>query len=214
MSDLHIGDPRVEDEDIVLSVLKRERYDQIVLNGDIIELWFNKPDDIRGKKVIRKLSEIAKDKKVVWVLGNHDWDARGHNIIPGAIETDSFEVSEHRRKILCIHGHQVYEFQNMSWHAKMSTRVNYWVWKKTGINLQRFFQTGPFYKWIVKNRRRKILEIYGKMANTIVIGHTHLVGYDRFNGSELYDIGSLALRKTYAIIENGWVELRKAVKEK
>lgn len=209
ISDLHIGDPRCEDTSVVINTLKKEKYDQIVLNGDIVDLWLVKPDGLCNKPVIRLLAQIAKSKKVIWVLGNHDWEARGQNIIPGALEVDSFQITD-RKKVLCIHGHQVYEFQNMSWHSKQLFKINSWIWKLTGFDIQRFFNVGFLYEWVVKRRRKSVLERYGKTIDTIIIGHTHLVGYSSINKSQLYDIGSLAIRRTYAIVENGHVELRKA----
>lgn len=208
ISDLHIGDPRVQDDETVLKVLAEEECDQIVLNGDIVELWLTEVDDIRDNVVIKELTKIAKTKKVIWVLGNHDWTARDQYIIPGATETDSFQITD-KRKILCIHGHQVYEFQNMSILTRTLTKMNYWAWKTFGINIQGFFQIGVFYRWATRRRRKDLLERYGKNINTIIIGHTHLVGYDSTNKSELYDIGSLALTKTYAIVEDGRVELKR-----
>jgi len=211
ISDLHIGDPRIEDNLIVLDVLKNEKYDQIVLNGDIVELWLSKIDHIRDNIVIKELAKIAKTKKVIWVLGNHDFDARGQKIIPGAIEEGSFRINE-KKRVLCIHGHQVYEFQNMSWITRVVIKINYYMWKAFGINIQGFFQNGVLYRWMTKYRRSKILERYGDDVDTIIIGHTHLVGYTSTNKTQLYDIGSLVLRKTYAIVDNGYIEIKKAIK--
>lgn len=209
ISDLHLGDLRCERTNTVLKVLKDEKYDQIVLAGDIVDLWIVKPDEVRDHAVIKVLSNIAKDKKVVWVLGNHDWEGKGKEIIPGAIETDSFVIEEAGRKILCIHGHQLYEFQNMTWYTKLLSVLNFkaWVWFK--VNIQRIFNRGMVYQWLVRKRREAIIKKYNDF-DTIVIGHTHLVGYRTIDKTELYDIGSLTIRRTYAIVEEGYVSLRKA----
>ncbi len=210
VSDLHSGDPRCENTSFVLKVLRETNYDQLILNGDIVDLWLVSPAQIKTHPVVIELSRIAKNKKVIWVLGNHDWDARGQNIIPGAEEVESYTLKTSNHDVFFIHGHQVYEFQNMPWYSKLLTKINFWFWQKTGINFQRFLNRGPMYVWLIRYRRKEIIKQYKDKSNTIVIGHTHLFGCSSSSKTTVFDIGSLPIRKTYCIInDNGDVLLQK-----
>ena len=108
LSDLHIGDPRYEDNNLTYSILNKESFDRLILNGDVVDLWTSSLKTIKKPPILQYLSNIAQIKELIWVLGNHDWLARGKNLIPGAIEVESYIIPD--TNILCVHGHQVYEF--------------------------------------------------------------------------------------------------------
>lgn len=209
LSDLHIGDPRYENNDLTIKIIIKEPFDRLILNGDVVDLWTTTIKRLRNNPILQYLSKIAETKEVIWVLGNHDWLARGKNLIPGAVEVESYKIPD--TNIMCVHGHQVYEFQNMAWHAVASTTISLWFWRTIGWHLQHFFTTGRHYKWFVSRRRKAILNRFGKHSSTIIMGHTHLVGYCSNDFAQVYDIGSLSIRRVYAIVENGLVWLKKAL---
>lgn len=208
LSDLHIGDPRYENNGLTYYVLNKEPFDRLILNGDVIDLWTTTINTVRKNPILSHISKIAETKEVIWVLGNHDWLARGKNLIPGAIEVESYVIPN--TSIICVHGHQVYEFQNMAWYAIASTVVSFFLWKTFGVHLQRFLTSGWLYSRLVRRRRKSVLARYGRHVRTIIMGHTHLFGYCSDRSSQLYDIGSLPIRKMYAVVENGLVWIRKS----
>jgi predicted phosphodiesterase len=210
LSDIHIGDPRVKRGKGIIELLESPLYDRIILNGDIIDLWSCKVKDIKDHPVIKKIDEVSEIKSVIWLSGNHDWDTKNiKNIWPKVHRLDSFRAIENEHRILVMHGNQVYCSENKSWYNKLLYKINIWLWKIFGCDLQKKLQEIYCYEHRVKSVRRKILKKYGKDVDYILIGHTHLVGWEELNGTYLVDAGSTIFTRTYATIENGHVHLKK-----
>ena len=59
--------------------------------------------------------------------------------------------------------------------------------------------------------RQKLLKEYSDNENVdaIVMGHTHLVSYQKYGKDRLYDGGSTTMTKTYIQIENGIISVQK-----
>jgi predicted phosphodiesterase len=185
-------------------------YDRLVLNGDIIELWLGDFDKIKRHPVARKIEEISEIKDVIWLFGNHDYNARKfRDFWPRVYKLDSFETNENGYRTLIMHGHQVYAFKNMSWFSKLMSRFNIWIERAFSVDFQRAGQKTCCYKKKVKRKRKKIIKRYGNGVDKIVIGHTHLVGCEKVGDCELLDIGSIVFTRTYATIDNGLVTLRR-----
>lgn len=72
MSDLHLGSPNSK-TDKILKVLKKYDFNTLILNGDILD------SDKLGRlkkcswKVLSEIRKISKNKKVIYIKGNHDW---------------------------------------------------------------------------------------------------------------------------------------------
>jgi UDP-2,3-diacylglucosamine pyrophosphatase LpxH len=74
ISDVHLGSKGCKAEN-VLKLLSSEKYDRLILLGDIIDGWLIKkyhwfPDS--HVKVLKKILKISKKKKVIYITGNHD----------------------------------------------------------------------------------------------------------------------------------------------
>jgi len=206
LSDTHVGDPRVKGEKVI-KLLKKRNFDRLILNGDVLDFWFE--DDIKvltKHPLVQELISTAKDKEVVWVRGNHDHEAQS-NMLPGIRVEESFEIIENNQRVFIVHGHRVYPFDNMAWYSRWGAKINAWIWKVFGTDFQRKLQKTCCYQKSVKKRRGQIIDKYGKPGDKIVSGHTHLVGYHYKNKVELLDIGSTVFTNTYAIVENGSVAL-------
>lgn len=74
LSDIHIGSKGCN-TNAVISLLKTETYDRLILVGDIIDGWlfqrYTKFSEDHNK-LIRTLLKVSKDKEIIWISGNHD----------------------------------------------------------------------------------------------------------------------------------------------
>lgn len=210
ITDTHIGDPRCHNNKNIRELIGLRDYDRLVLCGDIVDFWLADMEEIVQDPLFKLIEKISREKQVVWVIGNHDYNIckkEYSDILPNVLKTNIFEVVENNKNILFIHGHQVYRHENMSWFSKLMAKINVGLSKIFGCDLQRFGQKFCCYINKIMKVRYKILDKH-KNKDIIVMGHTHVVGHVAVAGSELFDIGSTAFTKTYAIIENGEVSIR------
>jgi predicted phosphodiesterase len=157
------------------------------------------------------IKEISSEKETIWVIGNHDYAIEQYKycgFLPRAYLVSSIEFDENGHKILILHGNQVCSHQNRSWANRICSRVNIWMLKHFGLDLQTWANTKCLYKKHVATLRQKVLKKYGEGVDTIIIGHTHLLGFSALNKTTLFDLGSAMKTKSYAIIDNGAVSIR------
>ena len=212
ISDLHIGDLRTEKNlPKVAELIRKKKYDTLILNGDIVDLWLESDEEkLRNNCVIKAINNVSKEKEVIWVKGNHDDDLdKIIHILPKVTVLNSFLVTEKKKVILITHGHQVYPFGNKGLHTKLLYKFIVWFSLHFKIDLQKLGQKNYFYKKYVKNKRIKLLERQDLDFNSVICGHTHMVDCISHNGKTLFDGGSTALTKTYITIEDGVISLEK-----
>lgn len=212
ISDTHIGDPRYADNQKVQNLLRTEDYDRLVLNGDIVDLWLSDIKTIMKDPLYQLIKEIASEKETIWCIGNHDYKIELYKycgFLPRAYLVDSVEFDENDHKVLIIHGHQIYNHKNKSWLNRLVGKINCWIWKYAGIDIQSWLNTTCYYKQYIAKKRKKIIEKYGSGIDTIIIGHTHHIGYSAEGTTTLFDIGSSIKTRSYAIIDDGtvWIKL-------
>lgn len=211
LSDLHIGDPRTGATGIkIANMLDEKKFDILILNGDIFDLWFEKDIDVFNQYFItKKLKNLALTKQIYWVRGNHDYNADSVScLLPGVPIVNSVDLLDSGHKIRAIHGHQVYRFENRTWYNKLLAKINLIIERIFGVDIQRSAQKTRYYRSSVRKKRAKIISKFGNGVDYIVSGHTHLIGYCYHNDVQLYDMGSTAFTKTYAEIIDGDIHLR------
>ena len=106
LSDVHLGTYGCHAKELV-RYLKSIKPKQVVLNGDIIDIWqFNKRYWPKSHmKVIKVLMEwVAKGVKVHYVTGNHDQMLRKFN----GFKLGSFSISN--KLVLSVHGKKAWIF--------------------------------------------------------------------------------------------------------
>jgi len=212
LSDLHIGDPRTGAIGTKIAKMLSEReFDRLILNGDIFDLWLeDNVFKLQQYVLSKKLLELAHTKQVYWLYGNHDHDTKKMaRLLPDVAIANQIDLVDAEQKICVVHGHQVYPFKNQAWYTRWLTKINIWFCKTFDIDLQKKGQKTCCYQSTVRKRRKEIIEEFGKGFNTVISGHTHLVGYCYHNGTQLYDMGSTAFTRTYAEIKDGHIYLRR-----
>jgi len=210
ISDVHFGDLRLHDLKYLYELLLTASYDRLVLAGDIVDLWLADWSDIVKSEFIKIIEIISDMREVVWVLGNHDSNIVENNIallLPKVKVTEFFRMADDGKKFLILHGHQVYSHNDMSLLAKSIAKLNYFIWKYIGIDIQTISNNRNSYLKYVNRKRRKIIKYFGGNVDKIICGHTHLIGHLIYDEVELFDAGSMIRDGNYAIIENGKVTM-------
>jgi UDP-2,3-diacylglucosamine pyrophosphatase LpxH len=110
MSDLHLGS-RVSQAEKALKVLKNYNFRKLILLGDVFESmdFRNLTDECWD--FLNYVGKISKDRKVRWVIGNHDEGLT--NIFGSLMDARIYETyiwQFKQEKYLAIHGHQFDRF--------------------------------------------------------------------------------------------------------
>lgn len=208
ISDTHIGDLRFKDNQHVIQLLKSEQFDRLVLNGDIVDLWVKTFDEVVFDPLFKYIAQISITKPVVWILGNHDADIIHHIGCQemGNIKIDDqLLINECGKSILVLHGHQVYSYIGGYWLMRKLAYLNHIIYKYTSIDIQ-----GTIIEPnsnLAKLKRFDVIKRFGGVS-TIIMAHTHMIGWASYNKTTLLDIGSACKTRSYGIIENGVVSLK------
>jgi UDP-2,3-diacylglucosamine pyrophosphatase LpxH len=216
MSDLHIGFKFSRAQDI-LSVLSSEKFDRLILVGDIFDIaqLMNRPYwDEHHTAVLKRILKIAKNKEVIYVIGNHDYPLfylqEYTNRLAGLKLCREYTYTSGKRKILCIHGDQLDRV------SRGTQKVGDFLYN-LGLHLNKYVNAvrslfGLRYwsisKW-AKDRVKKLiarafnmdalLEKHRKDADVIVYGHTHMP----FISSDTVNTGTFVEIATYVTEEKG-----------
>ena len=179
ISDLHLGS-NVCRADYFLEFLYYLETENLILNGDI----FDNMDFRRLKKshwqVLKKLRQISKHTKIIWISGNHDYQCEPIAHLIGAKFTLDY-VIQMDRKIYITHGDRF---------DKIITKRP--ILTKFADNIYRFIQlfdrrmdNNYYYSGMIKRHSKTLTRVTGNtVANTIkfakknnydsiIIGHLH-----------------------------------------
>tara|TARA_R110000737_G_scaffold2923_12_gene9414 strand:+ start:3712 stop:4620 length:909 start_codon:yes stop_codon:yes gene_type:complete len=138
ISDLHLGSKKAETE-LIYSFLKRNEFDVLYLNGDIIDIWRWKQAGLLKAKntqehinVVQRLLKLAKkDTPIHLTIGNHDeflmhflGDNHGHRDFGNINLAERIEhTTADGKKYLILHGHQFdLVTRTAPWIAKLGDR--------------------------------------------------------------------------------------------
>jgi UDP-2,3-diacylglucosamine pyrophosphatase LpxH len=201
VSDTHVGDPRF-DSSGTIDIIKKTKFDRLVLNGDIVDFWLINEEKAKKDPLIQEIQKIALEKEVVWVHGNHDYYAKECGLLDNVKVLGMLKIHHGSQTTLILHGHQIYRNENRGFWSKIGAKFNVFMYRHFKIDIQKFFNTGKIYEWIVKKKRKNIISTYGSDVNNIVIGHTHVFGTTCVKNKKLYDIGSTVMFRSYAIVED------------
>ena len=221
ISDLHLGaDGRLPQADGELCALLLKGWDQIVIAGDLFDLWVATIDDIFAKHrgVLAALDGATCRK--YYLPGNHDAE------FVGLAQLNSFEVVrapfEFRsgdKSIGITHGNELLSLDSKiirigAWFGNVVD----WLAQKIagpGVSVQRRIRYSLAEMGVVRNKfvdevaEKAVVEIG---TDVVIVGHTHIPDGPRELGGRLYvncgDWGPEHL--TYVIIEDGKVTLEGA----
>jgi len=183
ISDIHLGSPLVDKKLEIMNLIKSNKYDTIVLNGDIFDIWekpFNKIL-LDNLDFVKLLHRVSKEKTVYFIVGNHDpYIIEIENLFPDMKVLRELKIDD----ILIIHGH---EFDNLvtkySWFAKLLFVPNWISERLFHINMKAWFRElfysiankkgKKYYSELVGDVEREAIKHYKNRCRYLIMGHTH-----------------------------------------
>jgi len=183
ISDIHLGSPLVDRKLELMNLMKLNKYDTIVLNGDIFDIWeksFNKIL-IENLDFVKLLHRLSKEKTVYFIVGNHDpYIIEIEKLFPNMKVLRELKIDD----ILIIHGH---EFDDLvtkySWFAKLLFVPNWISERLFHINMKAWFRElfysiankkgKKYYSELVGDIEREAREHYKNRCRYLIMGHTH-----------------------------------------
>jgi len=194
ISDLHLG-TSVSQPEKVLELLRSYSFQKLVLLGDIFDSLDFRNIPKNSLELISYIGKIAKEKKVRWVIGNHD---EGLSDVFGPLmNAKIYQVYEWKyedEKYLAIHGHQFDRFLiNNAFLSYAAT----WIYNF----VQKFDSDEKRFSHYLKRKSKGWLRLSEKVARGAIrfgakrgaryvfCGHTHKVLEKNLNGTEYYNCG-------------------------
>jgi UDP-2,3-diacylglucosamine pyrophosphatase LpxH len=105
VSDIHLGSPVCKVKAIT-SVLKNEKYDTLIINGDLLDNKYISRYKSKHWKVLNIIRRISKKKKVILIKGNHDVKAAILARILGLEFIERYEARIGEKNFLFMHFQQ------------------------------------------------------------------------------------------------------------
>jgi len=193
-SDFHIGtkennDDFKIDEKLFIEYINAsiKKYDIVIFNGDVFELWQGKSwnndlktfDNIREARplITNYIINSIKASKIEYIIGNHDWILYQKQIIP--LIKSHYSYNSPNGLIWIEHGHKPDIFNNRwSIFGKFITWITGWIErciyndidikiaKLLDLNITANTSRLPYIKYAEKLIKKMNL-------NIIALGHTH-----------------------------------------
>lgn len=178
ISDLHLGS-KVSQAEKALKLLKSFSFRKLILLGDVFDDLNFENLDKECWNFLTYVGKISKEKKVRWVLGNHDKGLA--NVFESLVDAKVYEEYSWRcdgKKYLAIHGHQFDRFLiNNALLSYLATRFYNFIQKidsekKTFSHFLKRKSKG----WLrLSEKVARSAVRYGKKqeADFVFCGHTH-----------------------------------------
>jgi UDP-2,3-diacylglucosamine pyrophosphatase LpxH len=174
ISDLHLGAEACQVEALQEFIESLPQTQRLILNGDVLE-----NTEFRLTKqhwrVLSQLRKLADQLELVWVRGNHDFDAESVAHLIGADFVAQYAFESGGRRVLCVHGD--------AWDCFLTdhpiiTSVADWFylrmqrWSRRVANSAK--RSSKTFLRCVDRVRTNAIE-YGKAnrADVVICGHTH-----------------------------------------
>lgn len=182
ISDLHLGSPLFKKEEFIHELLSNDKYDSIIINGDLFDVWEEELADIviKYKHLVDLLNKISIGKQIIYVLGNHDPEPTDiKEILPNVTVVNYFKSEDY----IVLHGHQ-FDSQIMK-HSLIARWLFkcHWVLERVGIDIQLIFRElyhsikakmdKKYYHDLVLNIEQEAVATYPDMKY-VFLGHTHM----------------------------------------
>lgn len=210
ISDLHLGSPLFDDEIVIVDLLQSPKYDEIVLVGDILDVW---EDDIESilesnRAIVEAIHKASIDRPVTYILGNHDPDRETilkYLPLVGVCEEYLFG------KGVVTHGHQFDDLIiKYSWLAKIVFYIHWVCERAFGINVKAYFRRlfyslsakkdKRYYNDLIIDVEKNAIEKYSDY-DYVIMGHTHLPKI--VSGKTTYvNVGDWIHNRSYVIYDS------------
>lgn len=205
LSDIHLGSP-VCQADLTLQILEEEKYDTLIICGDLLDSYHIHRLCKKQWKVLSTLRKISKNKECIFIKGNHDKDLEMISTLLGLDFKEEHVITIGGRRILFVHGDKWDIFIKTKPLLTELAGAVYYV-------LQKIDKKQKYTRKIKKKIKTwhdaahdltlKIAQYcYSGKYEAVCFGHTHVPKQELIGGIECVNLGSQCdLPITYAIID-------------
>jgi UDP-2,3-diacylglucosamine pyrophosphatase LpxH len=174
LSDLHLGSESCQVRAVqhFLDTLPATR--RLVLNGDVLENTEHRLTK-QHWRVLSRLRKLSDQLELIWVRGNHDFDAESAAHLLGAAFVPEYLFETGGRRILCVHGDAWDQF--ITDHPFLSNVADwFYLWiqrlsRRLAVRAKRSSKT--FVRCAERVRLEAAQYARAKGADVVICGHTH-----------------------------------------
>jgi UDP-2,3-diacylglucosamine pyrophosphatase LpxH len=195
MSDLHLGAESCQVRAIIRFLEELPDTRRLILNGDVLENTEHRLTKHHWK-VLSLLRKLSDQLELVWVRGNHDFDADAIAHLIGASFVPEYDFQSADRRVLCVHGDSWDRF--LVDHPYLTNVADwFYLWmqrlsRSLAVSAKRSSKT--FLRCIERVRDEARGYAKGKKMDVVVCGHTHHAEWIKGDGQwcgrpEYYNTG-------------------------
>jgi UDP-2,3-diacylglucosamine pyrophosphatase LpxH len=206
LSDLHLGDPRVDDKTTLRSlynVIQTEQPDLLVLAGDVLE------GNLASTDTVKQLTALCHMvTETIVLVGNHDGaeTTAFANSLPCSIGTTL--VGDCGVAPFAVeHGDRFAGWQGPAgWFGKVGIWLQHVVYRWFKIDLQGWFRRFRCVQKKLLAQHAKAWDAWVSKVVIVVTGHTHLpTGTD--TGFGYFNSGDWVQHRSYVVMDRGKARL-------
>ncbi len=232
ISDAHLGlsDKSTENkkEEMLINFFNIASLDAsaIYILGDLFDTWFEYNTVIpKGfHRTITALDELVrKNIQVHYLLGNHDFWMNNYfeSELGIHVHLDSYSFIHEGKKIFLHHGDGFskkdigYKILKKIFRNSLNIKLYKLLHPDLGISLAKKFSRlsrkhSSGKKYLEKDELNSIIEkIINQGYDIVIMGHLHQPIQQKFNKGEFINLGDWIEHFTYAVMQNGVIELKK-----
>jgi len=217
VSDLHFGQPgrfRSANKEL-FKLIHRDKWDRLVLLGDVFDLWHYDYCDIveQNKDILLEIDVLPYE--VIYIPGNHDAEFKGMRRLNNMrVAAQPYNYSDGGKSIVLAHGNEFDTFSGTaskmaSWVAVTADKVACYF-MGPGTSIQRKVR----HSFAAMNGKEKYAEpiadraMENLLGDIVVLGHTHIPEVREYKGRMYLNSGSFGPEGlTYVKIVDGNPEL-------
>lgn len=219
-SDIHFGSRRLKAERIgtmgaVVDGMRRG--DTLILAGDVFDYWLYPKDTnipvVAAAGFMTKVeSARRRGIKVVYLFGNHDFDAPALNPIPTVPPVESYCFEQGGKSFMALHGHQFDPWnKGAPWYSRLLVAFQ-GVLELIGLRPKRKLTRWSFAEQatsrMFEEQKSRIMEALSGEFDVVVTGHTHRGAVEDRLYRSLDDFGNveefpITLANSGDVIDNG-----------
>ena len=174
LSDIHLGSESCQVRAVQRFLDDLPPTRRLVLNGDILE---NTEYRLTKQhwRVLSRLRKLSDQLELVWVRGNHDFDAEPVAHLIGATFVPEYPFESAGKRILCVHGDAWDRF--LTDHPVVSVIADWFylriqrMSRRLAVSAKRSSKT--FLRCVERVRTEAIEYGKAKRADVVICGHTH-----------------------------------------
>ena len=185
--------------------------DEVIVNGDLFDSWDFRRLKSSHWKILSRMRQIAKHKRIVWISGNHDGPSEMISHLIGLDFVDEYFFENGGRKFLILHGDVFDDFISgypiLTKIADQAYRVMQRFSRDSALAAKRRSKTFLRCSEHVKQRAKSYASSKG--MDVVCCGHTHFAEEDDSGGVAYYNCGCWTENAChYLVVKNGSVSIK------